>query len=196
MTGAAVEGQVLQLFATILEYPRDGLLGAVDTCAALVEPENREAAAMLHGFRRFAAATPLGRLEEIYTATFDLNPDCCPYIGYHLFGESYKRSVFMLELKARYSAQHFDIADELPDHLAPLLLFLSRCRDPDLHSEIIREGLLPALDRMTGRVAPDSSDPHNAPSGISEAGPDHPYRGVLEALRLVLRTEEGDCRHA
>ena len=41
----------------------------------------------------------MGKLQEVYSGFFDLNSICHPYIGYQLFGENYKRSIFLVELK-------------------------------------------------------------------------------------------------
>ena len=54
-----------------------------------------QAATLLGVFRDFAEEHPLGKLQEVYSGFFDLNSICHPYIGYQLFGENYKRSVFM-----------------------------------------------------------------------------------------------------
>lgn len=198
MAVGPTERCLFQGFARLLEYPQPGLVEAARECEALVslvapssasdEQRGREAAALLHAFRTFSEVTPLGRLEEVYSSTFDLDPACHPYVGYHLLGESYKRSVFLLELKARYRAQGFDVPEnELPDHLAVMLRFLAANDEASLTDELIREALLPALDRMTGRVKSEGYDEEGASGPPERQGPDHPYRGVLDALRLVLR---------
>ncbi len=183
---------ILSLFADLLDYPRPGLMGAVRKCAALVAPHNPEAGMLLRAFCAFVQQTPPGHLEEVYTGTFDLDAACHPYVGYHLFGESYKRSVFLLELKQRYRAQGFAVENELPDHLVVLLRFLAQSDDAPLVREIICQAMLPALERMTGKAPSagyDEEEPADAPAftlasqGQRRQGP---YHRVLEALRLVL----------
>lgn len=186
----AVERRLFQRFAQLLEYPQSGVVDAARECEALLARAgtDQSAATLLHAFRTFSETTPLARLEEVYSGTFDLDPACHPYVGYHLLGESYKRSVFLLELKARYRAQGFDVPEnELPDHLAVMLRFLAANDEASLTGELIREALLPALDRMTGRVKSEGYDEEGASGPPERQGPDHPYRGVLDALRLVLR---------
>lgn len=183
-----MDPRVFDLFADLLEYPGPGLLQAARECEASVGRVNPEAAAPLRQFGAFVEATPLGRVQEIYSATFDLDATYHPYVGYHLFGETYKRSVFMLELRERYRAQGFVVEHELPDHLAVLLRFLARHGESSLAGELAHEALVPALDRMTGK-ARSAGYEEDEPAGPRHAkSSDRPYRGLLEALRLVLRT--------
>jgi len=191
--------RIFQLLADVLEYPQPGLGEAVRECAALLAADNHAAAACLHKFGAFVEETPRGRLEEVYTGTFDLNAACYPYVGYHLFGESYQRSVFMLELNKRYRAHGFPGggAGELPDYMAVLLRFLAVCDDATLSGEIVHEALLPALDHMdpSGTVSvpsPESCRGGAAPPLQSMAderqdGARQGYWPVLRALRLVLQ---------
>lgn len=195
MRGRDVHPDLFRRFAELLEYPGPGLVEAARECEALTGHSVPEAAPLLHEFRSFVEATPAGRVEEIYSATFDLDAAYHPYVGYHLFGETYKRSLFMLELRERYRAQGFVVEQELPDHLAVLLRFLARHSESDLAGEILHEALLPALDRMTGKARSAGYDDES--SGLPDRErARHPYRAVLEGLRLVLgalaRGDAGD----
>lgn len=198
MALGTIERRLLQRFADLLEYPRPGLVEVARECeglAPLVAPSPvsgeggaGDAAALLQAFRTYSETAPLGRLEELYSSTFDLGATCHPYVGYHLLGESYKRSVFLLELKACYRAQGFEVPEnELPDHLAVMLRFLAANDDSTLAAELVHEALLPAIDRMTGRVKSEGYDEERASMPLESPKPDHPYRQVLEALQLVLQ---------
>lgn len=178
--------RVLDLLAEILEYPQSDLTKPARECAELVLQQSPEAAAYLGEFHDFAATTPLGRLQEVYTGTFDLNAACDPYLGYHLFGESYKRSAFMLEMKERYKAHGFTVkANELPDHLAVVLRFLAACDDATLAGELIEEGVLPVVKQMIGTSEED--DPEAVEGEQPEPSPGRKvYQQVLRALELVL----------
>lgn len=182
----------LEHFSAMVAYPTAALPRTAAVCAAAIGPENAEAAAMIRGFADYTARTPLGRLEETYTSVFDLDPKCSLYVGYHLFGESYKRSSFLLGLNEHFAAQEFTPAGEVPDHLSILLRCLAEATDGELAVELITDALIPALDRMTGRVAspehkdeeppPPEAEHHEAAKAAQRA----PYMAVLEALRLVL----------
>jgi nitrate reductase delta subunit len=151
------ETRVLELFADLLEYPRPDLdiAAAARECRDLVAAESSDAVFLLDEFVVFAEQTPRDTIEEIFSATFDLNASCHPYVGYHMFGESYPRSLFMLELKERFRSQNFDHGLELPDHVGVLLRFLSACGDTEMRDEIARDAILPTLAPMS--LAPESA---------------------------------------
>ena len=178
--------QALALFAEVLEYPAPDIAETVSRCEALVAEQQPEAAALLADFRTFTGLVPLGRLQEIYTSAFDLDTlsdldaTCYPYIGHHVFGESYKRSAFMTELNSRMRAFGYVVERELPDHLVVLLRFLAVCPDEELAGEIVHDAMVPALVRMAGDDEADEAQPLEAVSGRDV------YRRLLKALRIVL----------
>jgi len=188
MIGEPMAGRIFQLFATLLDYPRTPLTGVAAECAGLVAGRSPEAALFLYEFESFASKTALTRLEEIYTSVFELDATCHPYAGYHLFGESYKRSAFLLGLKERYRPYQIQCGSELPDHLAVMLRYLAANRDAADSEEIIREALHPALRKMLKNKDDDPPDPDipKPPARGDE------YRGVLQALRSVLLTLVAD----
>ena len=183
---SGLRADVLDRFAEVLDYPGPELAETVSSCVAEIAGEQTEAAELLRGFLALVEATPLGRLQEIYTGTFDLDTlsdldaTCYPYVGHHLFGESYKRSTFLLGLKERYRAHGFAVERELPDHLVVMLRFCASCRDESLVDELVHEALVPALTRMVG----DEDEPILQPGGKAA------YLRVLRALLLVLRERE------
>ena len=42
-----------------------------------------------------------GELEELYTRTLDLNPEFAPYFGYQMWGDSYQRGNFNIEISTK-----------------------------------------------------------------------------------------------
>jgi len=185
--------QLYQCFARMLEYPAGGTLQAAVKAHSLIMDRDPRTAALLKEFCDYAAALPPGRLEEVYTGTFDLDAACHPYVGYHLFGETYKRSIFLVELKGRYSAEGFPFPEnELPDHLAVILHFLAFTKDRVLADELARDAIIPVLDRMTGRVksAGFDEDPGVESHRAAEASEKRTqFQVVLEALRSVLQNQ-------
>ncbi|MEK7778112.1 MAG: nitrate reductase molybdenum cofactor assembly chaperone, partial [Chloroflexota bacterium] len=178
MGDLTVERRMLHLFADILGYPSVDLLERAGECEALASTRNPDVASLVGSFRAFVETTPQGRLEEVYTATFDLDAAYHPYLGYHLFGESYERSILLLELKERYRAQGY-VADEkeLPDRLSIILDFLSVSADAVLNQEIVQEALLPALEKMMKRSKEADDEPTDDIS---------PYSCMLLALQMLL----------
>ncbi len=212
MIEAKARQRLFHLFADLFEYPQSSLAKSVRECEALLSPGNPEAAVLLHGFRSFVEDAPLGQVQELYTRTFDLDATYHPYVGHHLFGESYKRSAFMVGLKQRYKAYDFVVEGELPDHLAVLLRYLSICEDDGQVTEILRDAIAPALERMVKEDAKSDGGAldEDAPvqcaldvgaldvSAMDGGAPDDdaPERGdiepgvypeLLRALRLVLQ---------
>ncbi len=64
----------------------------------------------------------------------------------------------MVGLKERCKAYDFVVEGELPDHLAVMLRYLSLCEDNDQVTEIIRDAMMPALERMVKKKADAEED--------------------------------------
>jgi nitrate reductase delta subunit len=161
-----------RLFAGLLEYPTASLESQAQACRERLSAAGCPAAAVLEGFRSHVEQLPLARLEELYTRTFDLQAVCSPYVGYHLFGDSYKRGMFMARLNEGYRDRGFSSGTELPDHVAVVLRFLDLGAEDEFSQTLLREGLAPAL----GKMAQAFGDPS-----------DNPYCEVIGALLLALQ---------
>ncbi|MCK6579390.1 MAG: nitrate reductase molybdenum cofactor assembly chaperone [Anaerolineae bacterium] len=180
----------MSLFADMLDYPQANLRDRVQEAEALAGAANAQAGQFVSEFRAFVEETPLGSLQEIYTGTFDLDAACHPYVGYHMFGETYKRSPFLVGLKERYRAHNFAApANELPDHLAVVLRFLAVCDDEELSRELIDLGLRTCLEKMTGDVDPDALTEEGQEQPEINLGGLRVYKQVLRALQLVLQVQ-------
>jgi nitrate reductase delta subunit len=156
---------VCELLACLMEYPTPDLTDQVRECTAALETQRSRAARHIARFRDFVEQTELCALEELYTATFDLTPVCYPYIGYQLFGDTYKRGEFLALLNARYRDNRIVVQGELPDHLGMVLRYLARMPDDDL----VSEGVIPTLERMIDQLK------------------DNPYRELVQAILVVLQ---------
>lgn len=164
--------------AQLLDYPTAALPQQARACVEPAAAVCPEAAGLLGQFSDWVEQAPLPRLEETYTSAFDLQAVCYPYVGYHLFGESYKRGMFMARLNEGYRERGFSAGNELPDHVAVVLRFLAVAPDGDFSQALLREGLIPALDKMLAAFGDQSRNP---------------YAGLIQALSLVLtdKTERG-----
>ncbi len=170
-------GSGYQFFANILDYPGPRLFDDVRDCITSLEPDQIEAARLLGEFRSSLEEARIGRIEEIYTATFDLQAGCSLYAGYHLLGDDYRRSMLLVKLKGWYRERDFTAGKELPDHLCVLLRFLAlHGHEPDSR-ELISDCVIPAVSRIV--------------EGAKRVAT--PYRPVLEALLHCLREGEGSC---
>ena len=180
-----VDRRLLALFAEALDYPEDGIAETARECEQAARDDAPVAVVPLAEFAAFVAERPLGELQELYTAAFDLDTlsdldaTCYPYVGHHLFGESHKRSAFLVGLAERFRAHGFTVERELPDHLVVLLRFAAACPDEELVGELVDEALLPALERMTGGA-----------EAIEGPQSRRVYLQVLLGLRLTLEAAE------
>ena len=175
---------VFALFAGMLDYPCGETLESASECARILSESVPEAARLVKSFADFLATSPQGRIEEVYVSMFDMNVTHAPYLGYHLFGETYKRSSFMISLRERYSDSGFRYTGvEMPDHIAVLLQFLSLNNGPKVDESLVRDALLPALRKM---VAAKPLKKSAYPARVK------PYTDVENALLLVLEQRYGD----
>ena len=178
-------GDLYASFADLLCYPTPSILVQAEECLNGLQGTHPEAALVFESFLRGLKQSSLEKLRELYTTTFDMQPVCYPYIGYHLFGESYKRGALMAQLNEAYRASGFSAGQELPDHLSVALRFLGLDaihREGEFCQALLHSGLLPALEKML--------KPFDAQS-------ENPYFWLLCALqRFLVRTPEKELGHA
>ena len=165
-----------RLFADILDYPAPALVEQVDELILLVAPADDAVGQLLARFRGYITGNAPGRREELYSGTFDLQPLCYPYVGYQLFGEEYRRGMFMARLREQFRCSGFAAGDDLPDHICVILRFLAGREPEEVERELVSECLVPALRKMI--------------TGITDAA--NPYRDLLQALLIVLGGYAGE----
>jgi len=164
---------VYEALAAILEYP--SLKFDFGSWSELIDHETAGVANSFAKFRAATAGLSLSELQELYTRTFDLSPVCTLDIGYHLFGENYKRGVFLANLRETEAPFNLGQEHQLPDFLPVVLRLVTKLDDEELRASLIAECLMPALEKML--------------KTLSEA--DNPYRHLLETVRTMLQSELG-----
>lgn len=182
----------LAQFADVLDYPQPGLAEKSRLCAQTVARmalpflavDSRQLSpdALLSAFAREVEPMAYGLQEEAYASTFDLG-GAYPYIGYQLLRETYKRSIFMLELKNRYHAYGLSEGGELSDHLVCILRYLNVLQDEEEFCELTQYAILPALDKVLHAARMRDENDHSALPL---------YLAVLQALYDVLVTTVGE----
>ena len=170
-----MDKNIYNVLADILEYPTPGIAGQAEACDLALASVNGKAQGHFETFSKFFTTVPVSRLEELYTDTFDLQALCCPYVGFHLFGEDRGRSMFMVRLKEHYRAENHQMNKELPDHISVMLRFLSDRERSSENMDLISYCLIPAMKRMVSLFKDGTN----------------PYRGVLETALVLLETEKG-----
>jgi len=163
--------QLCELFADMLEYPNSGLHQAAKDCAIQLENISPGITEPVHSFADFVNSQSLESLEELYTQTFDITPATSLYLGYHLFGETPKRSEFLIKLTEAYKNHSFSSGIELADHLGVMLRFLSVSEDPEFILPLLEECILPTLEKTEKELKKTNSE----------------YALVIEPLRAFLR---------
>jgi nitrate reductase delta subunit len=175
---------LFDVFAALLEYPSAQMKEKAQGFLEQVQVPP-EAAEGLEKFARAIGQISLDRMREVYTITFDMQPVCYPYVGYHLFGESYKRGAFMAQLNEAYHACDYSAGQELPDHLAVILRFIgldSSNREGEFCQALIGSGVSPALEKMLKVFGAES---------------ENPYFWLLSALhQLLVGAPEKELTHA
>lgn len=164
-------------FAALSGYPGNDLLTAVADCAEGLERLNSAAAAPMASFAVALQGRSAAEMEELYTSTFDLQPSCHPYVGYQIFGEGQQRTLFLVHLQQLYRQHDYSACSELPDHLTTILDFIGSLSDQDCAQELIRDGLLPALEKISAEL--DATD--------------NPYLPLMEAIQHFLEEMAGDA---
>jgi nitrate reductase delta subunit len=110
----------------------------------------------LTDFAVAVAGRTLHELQELYTQTFDWNPDTTLDIGWHLFGENYDRGDFLVKLRDALRRYGVRESGELPDHLSHVLLLLDEM-PPGERTAFAAEFLVPALSKIRDGVAKTES---------------------------------------
>jgi nitrate reductase molybdenum cofactor assembly chaperone NarJ/NarW len=143
-------GEMYRLLADLLEYPDAGYESNARRCLDLASALRPGAAERLAAFVDFVESTPRPRLEESFTAAFDLQPAFCPYVGHHVIGDDSRRSMMMARLQELYRSRGFDWGRELPDHVSVVLRFLSTLEEEAEARDLVDVALAPAFQKMAG----------------------------------------------
>jgi nitrate reductase delta subunit len=155
--------------AALFRYPGEDYLEVARRCHHAAAEMAPEAAPLLVSFLDRMRDLSTEARQELYTATFDLNPACAPEVGWHLFGENYERGAFLVKMRRQLARFGLPDAGELPDHLGPALAVLGRMPAEEA-GEFAGACLLPALGKMRASLA----------------GKDNPFDAVLEAVTLLV----------
>jgi nitrate reductase delta subunit len=175
-----------KLLSLGLSYPDPAffevLPGMAAAAAGLSDIRAREG---LCAFTAMLKSQPLLKLQEHYTAVFELNPAASLNLTYHFLGDREDRGRALAELLDLYRRAGFEPAvSELPDYLPLVLEFLAVSPEAETHGLVRR--CLSAVPAITGRLreagslyaAPleilggavrEPADGHPSPAGASGA---------------------------
>ncbi len=157
------KNRILRNFADILFYPDSKYKETVKECySSLIDYE--ETYNEFSFFNEYIAEASISDIEDKFTYSFDLNPDCCLEVGWHLYGEEYARGEFMVKTRQRMQDFGLEETIELPDHLHHVLHLIPHL-SPGEKEQMISENLKLALTKIN--------------EGLKD---DNPYKHVIKAL--------------
>lgn len=134
--------------AAILEYPENDVQTSIAECLSLLRSHYPEAKSYMEDFSNYSGSVNLTSLQELYSATFDLNAVCTLNIGFHIFGESYKRGTFLVGIQKMLLEHGLKPDRELPDYLPSILKLLVLLPKNDEYDSLIKLIVVPALAKM------------------------------------------------
>ena len=155
--------------ASLLAYPTESHSEVVQRAAATLEGWNAELGTRLAPLTEHVQSLARSDLEECYTRTFDISPECALEIGWHLYGENYTRGAFLVEMRGHLRNLGLAESAELPDHICHVLQVVGRLPEDEAR-ELCRGQLLPALTKMQKQI----------PEG-------RPHACVFQAAEFVVR---------
>lgn len=164
-----------RLLSVLLHYPDDDLLGCLDEIGATVRrlPAGETRTAVEDFLSYLGTHAPI-RLQENYTAAFDMQPATTLNLTYHAFGDNEKRAQAMARLQRLYDQAGWErISGELPDYLPLLLEFLSIHPRPETAAPVWE-----CLQAVTSLVA-----------GLNKTAP--AYAALLRPLALAAAETAG-----
>ncbi|MFQ5633088.1 MAG: nitrate reductase molybdenum cofactor assembly chaperone, partial [bacterium] len=168
----AAKDRIFVHFANLLSYPEKSRLAHIEAQqeALEAEPALREKVA---DFASYVMQTEITAIEEQFTNTFDLGAAYTLEIGWHLFGEDYRRGEFLVNMRQSLAEENLPESIELPDHISHCLELLARLDWEDAKA-FANAYLQPAMKKiLTG--FPD----------------ENPYRCVVEVLQEILLDRYG-----
>lgn len=164
-----MESATLERLGALLAYPDAAFPSRVEAGFQGLSESSSGVRAALESLRVHIAASAPQELEELYTRTFDMNPDCSLDVGWHLYGEQYERGAFLVRMREHMRRLGVPEDHELPDHLSHALAVCARM-EPVLARRFSEEILRPALRKILAGLKDESN----------------PYRLVLEAIEGAL----------
>lgn len=165
--------EILDALADLLEYPDACWAERFDACRYLLNADGPELVETFRGFRTGVDSLSLSELQELYTRSFDLNPVCTLEVGYHLFGDTYKRGLFLARLRETEGFFALGQERQLPDYLPVMLRLVGRLDDGELRGALVNECLLPATEKMLDALGKAAS----------------PYTDLVRTVKAALARE-------
>lgn len=142
--------EIFTLFSKILCYPTPSLKKDVQACIDDLQEHDAAAVKLMKNFYKSIEEISTKDIQVLYTQHIDFNPSCSLYVGYHLYGDSYKRSKFLVQLRTFYQkSRYIEKGSDLPDSLPVILDYLGEHFSKSEESLlIVEDSLIPCLKKL------------------------------------------------
>ena len=161
------EKQAYCFLANLLSYPDGCYKQHMESFLQALKP-HPEIVAKLSPFTDFVEGTDPSLVEEVFTRTFDMNPASCLEVGWHLYGEDYKRGEFLVQMRQALAQHDLTESMELPDHMSHCLQLLAKLT-PEQAVVYAGDYLFPPIKKV-----------------LESLERDNPYRALIEVLQSLL----------
>ncbi len=166
--------KVMHAFARLLTYPHEYTAQTAELLYVVLHDEIPDAADDISQFGRFIEQHSIWEVEEAFTATFDVNPECALEVGWHLFGEEYARGLFLVRMREELRKYDLPESSELTDHISHVLTVVAAMPKEEAR-RFVTACVQAAVEKMN----------------VALAKKDTPYRHVFSALAKVLKQKWG-----
>ncbi len=165
---------ILNVFAELVSYPHEGVCDTADRLGGWLKQRHAAVYDAFEPFQKYIREARFAEIEECFTYSFDLNAAACLEVGWHLYGEDYRRGQFLAQMRQCLMQHHIEESQELPDHLSHCLKAAAILNEADTHRWVY-EQLNPVIRKIRLQI-----------------GEDNPYRALLSALHGLLQHWYGD----
>jgi nitrate reductase assembly molybdenum cofactor insertion protein NarJ len=145
------------VLAEMFRYPTKGLDTHSERWRNIITQRVPELAFKLEPFISHIHEKHVSFQQEYYIRTFDVQAVCFLDIGYILYGEDYKRGVFLVNIKKEQDKAGNDCGYELADHLPNVLTLLPKLEDSKLAEELVFSLLIPSIHEMIAKFRSTSN---------------------------------------
>lgn len=152
-----------KILALLLDYPTAHTVAILPKIMPELEEEkllNRMSLRNMLSFMEAVENKELLEWQEQYTGQFDYAPSTSLYLFDHIYGDSKKRGMAMVDLKQLYSSEGMEImSGELPDFLPVLLEFIANTQTPGQGADLLAE-TIHVLRKIESNLAEGNSPYH------------------------------------
>ncbi len=141
--------EIYDIIASLLTYPDEDFFVSLSNVKVLLEKTNFDSKDSFDKFYMQVQNLSIGKIQELYTSTFELNAKFSLNIGSHIFKDDIKkRSMFMLRIREALTKYEVEEKTELPDFLPFILKLSTKIDDIDSLESLLIECLIDPICEM------------------------------------------------